>query len=63
MDTPLKSHISRLEERLEFLNNEVMRNQFDREARNRIEAEIRAVNLALEHYRAGYDLEKPLIPR
>jgi DNA-binding transcriptional regulator GbsR (MarR family) len=63
MDTPLKSHISRLEERLEFLNNEVMRNQFDREARNRIEAEIRAVNLALEHYRAGYDLEKSLFPR
>ncbi len=63
MDTPLKLHISRLEERLEFLNDEVMRNQFDREARNRIEAEIRAVNLALEHYRAGYDLEKSLNPR
>lgn len=37
-----------------------MNHKRDLAERNRVEAEIRAVNLALSHYRAAPDLEKTL---
>ena len=61
MDTPLRVHIVRLEQRLEALSAEVMANQADQATRNRLEAEIRAANLALDHYRAALEIEKSLI--
>lgn len=62
MQTPVGEHIRRLEERLKLLNLQVMQNSRSLSQRNQIEAEIRAVNLALEHYKAALELEKQLPP-
>jgi hypothetical protein len=62
MQTPVGEHIRSLEEQLKLLNAEVMDNAKGRAERNRIEAEIRAVTLALSHYRAAIELERNLIP-
>jgi hypothetical protein len=51
-----------LEERLKRLNLEVMENNLSRTERNRIEAEIRAVNLVLQHFRTALELEEQLQP-
>jgi uncharacterized protein with PhoU and TrkA domain len=59
MKTPVGEHIRKLEERLELLNMQVMENRALAQ-RNQIESEIRAVNLALSHYRAALELEKDL---
>jgi uncharacterized protein with PhoU and TrkA domain len=56
---PVGEHIRKLEERLEHLNMQVMENRALAQ-RNQIESEIRAVNLALSHYRAALELEKDL---
>ena len=58
MQTPLGEHIRRLEDRLMLLNQKVMENSASHEHRNQIEAEIRAVNLALTHYRAALAIEQ-----
>ena len=63
METPVREHISKLEERLRALNMQVMENSRSREERNQIEAEIRAANLALAHYRAALELEKQVFTR
>jgi hypothetical protein len=60
VDLPLKDHISLLEQRIRELNVEVMRNSQSRIELNRIEAEIRAAELALAHYRKALELEKRL---
>ena len=60
MDRPLREHIASLEERLQRLNAAIMENQTSRAERNRIEAEIRAVNLALTHFRSAVELERQL---
>src|SRR5438132_13851770 len=60
MQTPVGEHIRKLEERLELLNMQVMENRRALAERNQIESEIRAVNLALSHYRAALELEKDL---
>ena len=60
MDRPLREHISSLEERLLRLNAAMMESDTSRTERNRIEAEIRAVNLALTHFRAAVELERQL---
>jgi hypothetical protein len=62
MQTPVGEHIRSLEEQLRVLNAEVMDNAKSRAERNQIEAEIRAVTLALSHYRAAIELERNLIP-
>ena len=62
MQTPVGEHIRSLEEQLKLLNAEVMDNAKSRAERNQIEAEIRAVTLALSHYRAAIELERNLIP-
>ena len=60
MQTPVGEHIRNLEERLRVLNVEVMENSRNLPERNRLEAEIRAVNLAIAHYKAALELEKQL---
>jgi hypothetical protein len=60
MDKPLKEHISRLEQRIQALNEQIMSNRLRQEERNRLEAEIRAANLAITHYKAAIELEKSL---
>ncbi len=40
------------------LNEDIMRPGISREERSNIESDIRAVNLALEHYRAVLELEQ-----
>jgi len=60
MDATVRQHIERLGHRLEALGLEVMVNGLDQEARNRVEAEIRAAKTALEHYRAALEIENSL---
>lgn len=62
MKAPLGEHIRRLEERLESVRAEMMRHEFEQETRNRLEAEIRLLNLAIGHYVAAITLERRLIP-
>jgi hypothetical protein len=59
MDLTVREHIRRLQERLLLLNQQIMEIR-SREDRNKLEAEIRAVNLALQHYRSALELEKKL---
>ena len=63
METTLRVHIRNLEERLQTLTEQLMANRVSREERNRLEAEIRAANLALSHYRTAIELEKSLFRR
>ena len=60
MDTPVRDHIRRLEWKIEALTEEVMRNRLDQSERNHIEAEIRAANLALSHYKSALEIEQRL---
>ena len=53
-------HIIELESRLKLLNEEIMHNSLSRVKRNEIEAEIRAVNLVLNHFRSALVLEREL---
>ena len=57
---PVGEHIRKLEERLELLNMQIMESRRALAERNQIESEIRAVNLALSHYRAALEVEKDL---
>lgn len=60
MEKSVGEHVRELEERLRLLSSEVMANRIDLKERNRIEAEIRAVNVVLSHYRAALELETRL---
>ncbi len=60
MDLTLGQHIRRLELRLEALSEEIMRPDISLEQRNKIESNIRAVNMALEYYRAALDIEQSI---
>ncbi len=60
MDLTLGQHIRRLQLRLEALSEEIMRPGISLEQRNNIESDIRAVNMALEHYRAALDIEQSI---
>ena len=60
MDRPLREHIGELEKRLSRLAAKSMENRLSRTERNRVEAEIRAVNLALTHFREALELERQL---
>jgi hypothetical protein len=61
MDTTLREHIQRLEQKLKSMTADVTENRLSSEARNRTDAEIRAVNLALSHYREALELEKSVL--
>jgi hypothetical protein len=62
MERPLKDHLRGLEDRLQQLHERVMLNSVSREERNQLEAEIRAANLAISHFRAALELERSLTP-
>lgn len=59
MDLTVREHIRRLQQRLLALSQQIMEVR-SREDRNKLEAEIRAVNLALDHYKAALRLEQNL---
>jgi len=59
MDLTLKEHLRRLEDLLQILNRQIMENR-TLDERNRLEAEIRAANLAIAHYKAAVELERSL---
>lgn len=59
MERTLAQHITGLQGVIEKLTSDLMQTE-DPERRNRIEADIRAANLALTHYRAALDLESRL---
>ena len=61
METTLGVHIRKLKQRLQTLTEQLMANRIGREERNRLEAEIRAANLALGHYRTAIELEKSVL--
>ncbi len=58
MKKPLGEHIRKLEARLKRLSEKSMGNRLNRAERNGMEAEIRAVNLTLTHFRAALELER-----
>lgn len=60
MDRPLREHIGEFEKRLMRLAAKAMENKLSHTERNRVEAEIRAVNLALTHFRDALELERQL---
>jgi hypothetical protein len=60
VDRTLRNHISGLEKRLKRLNLEIMEKDLSRAERNRIESEIRAVNLVLQYFRTAFELEQQL---
>lgn len=59
MKRAVEEHITTLEHKLALLEHRLMA-EVDLDARNQIEAEIRAVNLALDHYRAALNLEQQM---
>jgi hypothetical protein len=62
METPVGEHIRKLQERLSVLHMQAMENSRSLAERNQIEAEIRAADAALSHYKAALELEKKLSP-
>ena len=56
MDLTVRQHIERLESHLNALNAEFM-DEKNTDRRNRLESEIRAVELALSHFRVALELE------
>jgi hypothetical protein len=58
MERPVKEHIYFLERRVQKLNRLIMDNTRTQEERNRLESEIRAAQLALDHYRKALEVER-----
>lgn len=58
MNITVGKHITKLQKRLEELNGDVMSPHHTRAVRNRIEAEIRWVNLALVHFHKALEAQK-----
>jgi hypothetical protein len=58
MERPVREHINFLERRVQKLNRLIMDNMRTQEERNRLESEIRAAQLALDHYRRALELER-----
>ena len=63
MDRPLREHVEFLQRRLARLNERGMTSNLNREQLNRLESEVRAALMALEHYRKALDLEKQIKAR
>lgn len=60
MDRPLRQHITELERRIQRLSQDMMQSRKTREERNRMEAELRVVQQALERYQRVLKLEGQL---
>lgn len=63
MNRPLKQHVTELEKRIRQLSLEIMRNRKTQEERNRVEAELRVAQQALDHYQQAIQLENRLAGR
>ena len=61
MERTLKEHLDSLRGRLETLSSQLME-CVGREHANRVQSEIRAVELAIAHYEAALKIEKRLAP-
>jgi len=57
MEHPVKEHINFLERRVQTLSRLIMENAQTQPERNRLESEIRAAQLALDHYRKALEFE------
>jgi hypothetical protein len=62
MDVSVREHLQKLEQRLQLLGQEIME-KASLDERNKLEAEIRAANLAIAHYKAALELEESLSNR
>jgi hypothetical protein len=60
MDTTVREHMQRLEEKRQLLSAEVME-ESDAGKRNRLDAELRAVESALKFYRDALETERRLL--
>jgi len=61
MDRPIREHLRALHQRIQELNEKIMKNRLTPEERNSVESEIRAAQLALEHFRKALELEQQLV--
>jgi hypothetical protein len=59
MDRTVREHIEELERKLNLLSAQLM-DENNRLKRNQFESELRAVELALAHYRTALELESKL---
>jgi hypothetical protein len=59
MEKALKEHIEQLHRRMELLAVRIQETN-DLQKRNKLEAEFRAANLALDHYRQAIAIERSL---
>ena len=60
MDTTVREHMQRLEEKRQLLSAQTME-ESDTEKRNRLESELRAVESALKFYRDALETERRLL--
>lgn len=60
MDRTLRDHIAHLDTRLRELTTQIMDNTTTLAERNRIEAEIRAAELAISYYKKALELEEQI---
>ena len=63
MDKPVGTHIRELEERAERLAANLLKEELKPTERNRLESDIRAINLALVYFREALELEKQIQTR
>ncbi len=59
MDKPVRAHIEWLEMRLRVLTDQHIKSN-DKEERNSLEIDIRAIHMALALYRSAMEIEKGL---
>jgi hypothetical protein len=58
----LREHVIRLERRIQVLNFQLAAPHHSIFERDRIQFELRLVQLALAHYQTGFELERNLVP-
>jgi hypothetical protein len=60
MDTTVREHMRRMEQKRDLLNTQIME-ESDAEKRNRLETDLRAVESALKYYRDALDTERRVL--
>jgi hypothetical protein len=60
MDTTVREHMRRLEQKRDLLNTQIME-ESDAGKRNRLEIDVRAIEFALKYYRDALDTEQRLL--
>jgi hypothetical protein len=60
MNRSVGEHISDLQQKIADLNREMMERKLTLDARNRVESEIRAAEMALSFYRKALELEQQI---